>query len=153
MLTPGIKPSQMPESPRRSSKLASLSPFVEAADHRDQPRIRRPHAEHDAGLDAAWAVLRSQMRAQGFVEAVVAAFVEEVEILRGEERGVIGDGNGCVGHGASLVYRKMRARGVGLRQGVKYQIAWKGKADLPCSSTEDFWLGDCTTSNRWRGPF
>ena len=46
-------------------------------------RIRRPHAEDGAGF----AVVRDEMGSHLFVEAIVAALVEEVEILVGEKLG------------------------------------------------------------------
>src|SRR5208337_5453730 len=52
-------------------------PGVKAADHRYQLRIGSPDAEYSAGSS----VSRNKVRARGFIEAIVAALVEQVEIL------------------------------------------------------------------------
>src|SRR6266581_6728646 len=56
-------------------------PAVEAADNRNRTSIRRPHAEDRAGV----AIVGDKMGSHLFVEAVVTALVEEIEILVGEE--------------------------------------------------------------------
>src|SRR5271165_469069 len=72
-------------------------PAVEAADHRHRSRIRRPHAEDGAGL----ALVRGEVRAHLVVNAVIAALVEEVEILVGEK--LRGSEGGILAHkGATL---------------------------------------------------
>ena len=73
----------MPELPRARSGCELWIPAVEAADHRNLARIRRPDAEGCA----RFAALRGEVRSQLFVDAVVAAFVEEIEILIGEQAG------------------------------------------------------------------
>ena len=80
-------------------------PVIEAADDRNRARIRRPHAEDGAGF----AVRVIEMGAHLVVHAIVAALVEEIEILVGEQL----NGAGCVagavgvGHERCLVYRKI----------------------------------------------
>ena len=87
--------------------MRSWIPAVEAAHDRDGPRIRCPHAEDGAGF----AVVRDQVRSHLFVHAVVAAFVEEVEILIGEK---LRAGDGWLGahalcrNACALVYRSVR---------------------------------------------
>ena len=83
----------------RAEMMRLRIPSVEAADDRDRPRIRRPYAEDGAGL----AVVRDEMGAHLFVDAVVAALVEEVEVLVGEE---LGRGEG----GVRAHARQMRVR-------------------------------------------
>src|ERR1700678_2440129 len=78
-------------------------PVVEAADHGNHACIGSPHAEHDASL----AIPREQVSAYGFVETIVAALVEEVKILVGEQAQGIRDGGGNLWHFRFLVYRKM----------------------------------------------
>src|ERR1700677_3964878 len=78
-------------------------PVVETADHGNHAGIRSPDAEHGAGL----AIPREQVSPYGFVEAIVAALVEEVEILIGEQGRRIRDGDGNLRHFRFLVYRKM----------------------------------------------
>ena len=63
-------------------QMAARAPRVEAADHRNQARVWRPDAEHHTGL----AVPGDQVSAHSFVHAVVAALIEQVEILLGEQR-------------------------------------------------------------------
>src|SRR5579862_5012349 len=58
-------------------------PFVEAPDDRNFAGIRSPYAEGCSRL----AVLRSDVGAELFVGAVVAAFVKEIKILIGEKAG------------------------------------------------------------------
>ena len=62
--------------------MSARIPAVKAANHRYLAGIRRPHAEDDAFLPVA----RNQMSAHGFVQAIVAALVEQVEVLVGEQR-------------------------------------------------------------------
>ena len=65
-------------------------PPVEAANHRHLASIGRPDAEHGAlhslGLH--------QVRAHFFVNPVVAALVEQVEILRGQQGDVVSNARG-----------------------------------------------------------
>src|SRR5271154_3111001 len=65
----------------RSEQVRAWIPRVEAADYRNQARIRCPHAEHCSSLSVA----QNQMSAHGFVKAIVAALVEKVKILIGEQ--------------------------------------------------------------------
>ncbi len=78
-------------------------PVIEAADDRDGARVWRPYAEDGA----SFAVMRDEMGSHLVVHAVVAALVEEIEILVGEELNGVGYGGaGGVGHERGLVYRK-----------------------------------------------
>src|ERR1700722_2453019 len=61
--------------------MRSRIPSVEAADHRQRPRIRRPYAEDRA----SYAIVRDEVRAHFFVNAIVAAFIEQVKVLVGEK--------------------------------------------------------------------
>jgi hypothetical protein len=69
-------------------QIRARTPRIEAADYRNQARVRRPHAEDCA----RFAVARNQMSAHGFVHAIVAALVEQVEILIGEKGDAVGSG-------------------------------------------------------------
>src|SRR5580658_663654 len=64
-------------------------PGIETANHRDRPRIRSPHAEDRARRP----VVSVEMGTHLLLRAVVAAFVEQVEILLGQKlRAVEGEG-------------------------------------------------------------
>ena len=65
----------------RREQVRLWMPVVEAADHRNLPRIRRPDAE-DCAVDS---VAGNEVRAQRLVEAIVAALIEQVEVLIREE--------------------------------------------------------------------
>ena len=70
-------------------------PSVEAADHRNGSRIGCPHAEDGSRL----AIVRDQVGSHLVVQAVVAALVEEVEVLVGQAlRGGDNRGTGVWGH-------------------------------------------------------
>jgi len=56
-------------------------PLIEATDYTDFSRIWRPHAKAGSTLAASF----HQMGAQLVVRAVVASFVEEIQILRSEQ--------------------------------------------------------------------
>ena len=56
-------------------------PSVEATNDRNRTSIRRPHAKNRSGV----AIVGDEMGSHLFVEAVVTALVEEIEILVGEE--------------------------------------------------------------------
>lgn len=78
-------------------------PAIEPADHGDRAGIWRPHAENGAG----YAVVGNEMGSHLVVHAVVAALIEEIEVLVGEELHGVGDGGfEDVGHRRGLVYRK-----------------------------------------------
>src|SRR5262245_28433359 len=59
-------------------------PVVEVTDDREVLGIRRPHREVHAAVD--------RMRAQLLPEAVVGAFVEQVEVLVAQQAEVVGHG-------------------------------------------------------------
>src|SRR5260370_5813551 len=95
-------------------------PSIEAPHDRNRACIRRPHAEDGA----RFAIVRDEMGPHLVVHAVVAALVEEVEVLVGQElrRGEGGvRGHRLGGMVTRLVYRKRRASsrlcGVGGRNG------------------------------------
>lgn len=80
-------------------------PPVETAHDRHRTRIRSPHAEHGA----RFAIVSDKVSPHLFVHAVVAALIEEVQILISKELGVGESGFGAHGLGESvprLVYRK-----------------------------------------------
>ena len=75
-------------------------PAVEASDHRHRARVRRPYAENRARP----AVMRGQVCAYFVVDAVVAAFVEQVEVVFGKK--LRSSDSGFRAHGVrQLVYR------------------------------------------------
>ena len=65
----------------RTQNMGLRCPFIEAAHNGDGTRVWGPDAEHRTGL----AIVRDEMSSHLFVKAIVAALVEEVEILVGEE--------------------------------------------------------------------
>src|SRR5579872_825769 len=68
----------------RSSRVEVMSfwiPPVKASYHRYRTRVRRPYAEDGAGLTVA----RSEMRAHLVVNAIVAALIEEIEVVLGKK--------------------------------------------------------------------
>ena len=78
-------------------------PAIKAAYDGNGTRVGRPHAEDGAG----YAIVRDEMGSHLVVHAIVAALVEEVKILLGEELNGVGYGGiGRVGHARRLVYRK-----------------------------------------------
>src|SRR5580658_10760719 len=85
-------------------------PPVETAHDRHRTRIRSPHAEHGA----RFAIVSDKVSPHLFVHAVVAALIEEVQILISKEVWV---GEGRFGRHASArrlrppVYRKKRRLG------------------------------------------
>ena len=88
-----------------AQKIRLGSPLIEAADDRDGACVGCPHAEDGAGL----AIVGDEMGSHLFVHAVIAALVEEVEVLVGEKlRGGDGGlGTHALGRNAcALVYRR-----------------------------------------------
>ena len=84
-----------PGGSTRSEMIGARIPVVKAADHRNLASIRRPHTE-DRSL---FSVARDQVSAHRLVEAIVAALVEQVKILIGEQRhSVRSGGNGGFWH-------------------------------------------------------
>ena len=81
------------------------SPIVEAAHDGEGARVRRPHAENGAGL----AIVGDKMSSHLFVEAVVAAFVEKVEVLVGEK--LRGGERGFRAHGVRQISLPEPAKG------------------------------------------
>ena len=63
--------------------MSARIPAVEAANHRNPARIRRP----DTKDCAFFPVARGEMRAHALVKAEIAALVEQVEILVREQSG------------------------------------------------------------------
>ena len=82
--------------------VGARTPIIEAADHRDQPRIRRPHAEHHSSV----AITSDQMGTHGLIHAVIAALIEKIKILIGEQGGERCGGHKDFRHFQRLVYRK-----------------------------------------------
>ena len=72
----------------RSKHIGARTPRVKAADYGNQAGVWRPDAEDDS----RFAIARDQMSAHGFVHAIVAALVEEIEILIREQRYAVGSG-------------------------------------------------------------
>ncbi len=65
-------------------RVAPPVPAVEVADHRDAPRIRRPHGE----ADALHAVDPHRVRAEAAAEIVVPAFREQMDVeIAQQQRG------------------------------------------------------------------
>src|SRR5579862_630442 len=81
-------------------------PVIEVADDGHLAGIRSPHTENCP----SFALARDEMRTHGLVKTIVAAFVEQVEILIGEQGSAIRSEAGLVGHVELLVYRKSPAR-------------------------------------------
>src|SRR5580692_11176092 len=70
-------------------------PSVESADHREGSSVGCPHAEDGPSLS----IVGNKVRSHFFVKAVVAALVEEIEVLIGQElRGGDSRGTGVWGH-------------------------------------------------------
>jgi hypothetical protein len=87
--------------------MSTRIPPVKAADNGNPARIRRPDTKNRTCFSAA----RNQMRAHGFIKAVVATLVEQVEVLVGEQRKwTRGSGGRDFKHPKLLVYRR-RAHG------------------------------------------
>src|SRR5258708_27937807 len=79
----GNKPFPDARRPPRFEAVCLPGPFVEAANDRDLMSIWRPHAKTSAGLAAA----SDKVCAHLLVDTVIAALVEEVQILiRKQER-------------------------------------------------------------------
>ena len=79
----GNKPFPDARRPPRFEAVCLRGPFVEAANDRDLMSIRRPHTKTSAGLTAA----SDKVCAHLFVDTVIAALVEEVQVLiRKQER-------------------------------------------------------------------
>src|SRR5208337_3043222 len=71
-------------NPRRGARVEPMLlriPSVEAAHDRHRSRIWRPHAEDRTRL----AIVRDRMGSHLFVHAIVAALVEQVEVLVGKQ--------------------------------------------------------------------
>ena len=60
-------------------------PAVEVADYRDAVSVRRPHGK----VSAAPAIDVDDMRAEFLEQAVVLALVEQVQIVRGQQNGIL----------------------------------------------------------------
>ena len=80
-VTPGMKPSQMPEEPRglRRCVLGSQPLKLPITD------TERAFGAHTLKTVPGFAVVRDEVGSHLVVKAVVAALVEEVEILVGEQ--------------------------------------------------------------------
>ena len=82
---PGMKPSQMPDWRPVRQGVAACVPAVEVADDPDLLRVRGPHGE----VGPRHLRLLEHMGAQLVVQAVVIAFVKEVEVVVGQKRDVV----------------------------------------------------------------
>ena len=78
----------MPELAARSQRMRLRVPAIEVADHGNRAGVRRPDAEVGARL----APDRGDVGAQLVVNPVVRAFVEEIEVLLGQQAGVAARG-------------------------------------------------------------
>src|SRR5579872_938607 len=87
-------------------------PPVKIAHHRNRAGIGRPYAEDSAGLP----LIAGQMRTDLVVNAVMAALIEEVEVVLGEQLGRAANSRGCggIGHLRRLVYRKTAGFFIGI---------------------------------------
>ena len=59
-------------------------PPIEVADNRDRARVRRPHAEDRASL----VFVGREVSSYFVVDAIVAALIEEIEIVLGQKMGL-----------------------------------------------------------------
>ena len=81
LATPGMNPSQMPDEPRELRRCVFGSQPLKLPTTETDACVGRPHAEDGAGLT----VMSEEVRSHLFVEAIITAFVEEVEILVGQK--------------------------------------------------------------------
>src|SRR5579863_5291908 len=95
-----------PGGAARSQEMRFGIPSIETANHRDRARVGCPHAENSPAL----AVVGRQVSSHFVVKAVVAALVEQVEIVLGEELRPSGRERGIGGHSnlISLPERRLR---------------------------------------------
>src|SRR5579859_4107292 len=87
-------------------------PPVKIAHDRNRAGIGRPYAEDSAGLP----LMAGQMRTDLVVDAVMAALIEEVQVVLGEQlvRAANDHGRGGIGHLRRLVYRKTEGFFIGI---------------------------------------
>ena len=84
----GNKPFPDTRTAARQQRMRLRVPAVEIADHGNRAGVRRPNSEVGARLPPD----RGDVRAQLVVNPVVRAFVEEMEVLLGQQAGVAGRG-------------------------------------------------------------
>src|SRR5260370_29434290 len=77
----GNKPFPDARRPPRFEAVCLRGPVVEAANDRDLMSIRRPDTKTSPGLAAAG----DKVRAHLFVDTVIAALVEQVQVLIGKQ--------------------------------------------------------------------
>jgi hypothetical protein len=74
----------------RAQRVRLRMPMIEVADHRHFARVWRPDREAGAGLRAGVEDVRTQL----VVDAVVAAFIEQVKIVFREQGNIVANGGG-----------------------------------------------------------
>ena len=77
-------------TPARPQGMRLRVPTIEVADHRNRAGVGRPNSKVSSRLSRD----RHEVRAQLVVNPVVGAFVEKMEVLIGQQRGVAAGGRG-----------------------------------------------------------